>query len=77
MATTTTEMKIQAVTHSYWRSIKRGNRTFESLSDEVTDFQKKNGYSSMRAQVLYLARTDVENGVITAEEFTEITGAEY
>lgn len=30
-----------------------------------------------RNQVLALLRADVENGVITAEEFTELTGQPY
>lgn len=77
MATTTTEMKIQAVAHSYWRSIKRGKRTFESLSYELTDLQRRNGYSSMREQVLYLAKTDVVEKVITKEDFENYTGLNY
>ncbi len=70
-------MKIQSVAHSYWRRIKAGARTFESLSDEVTDFQKKNGYSSMRDQVLYLAISDVKNDVITEGQFEDYTGLVY
>ena len=70
-------MKIQSVAHSYWRRIKAGARTFESLSDEVTDFQKKNGYSSMRDQVMYLAISDVKNDVITEEQFEDYTGLVY
>lgn len=67
-----TEMKIQAVAHSYWRSIKRGNRTFESLSEE-----SKHKYPPMKSQVLYLAMSDVEEGVITEEEFEYYTGLNY
>ena len=73
----TTEIKIQAVAHSYWRSIKRGNRTFESLSEEVTEYQKKNGYLCMKEQVRYLAKTDVTNEVITAKEYEQYIGEEY
>lgn len=65
-------MKIQAIAHSYWRSIKRGNRTFDSLSDEA-----KNGYPSMKGQVRYLAKTDVENDVITEEEYIQYIGEIY
>ena len=70
-------MKIQSVAHSYWRRIKAGARTFESLSDEVTDFQKKNGYSSMRDQVMYLAISDVKNDVINEGQFEDYTGLVY
>lgn len=72
MATTTTEMKIQAVAHSYWRSIKRGKRTFESLSEE-----SKFSYPPMKEQVLYLAKADVVDNVITKEEFEQYTGLNY
>ena len=65
-------MKIQPIAHSYWRSIKRSNRTFESLSDEA-----KNGYPSMKDQVRYLAKTDVVNEVITAEEYQQYIGETY
>ena len=65
-------MKIQSVAHSYWRSIKRGARTYESLSTE-----SKLGYPPMSEQVLYLAKTDVENGVITLEQFEEYIGFPY
>lgn len=70
-------IKIQSVAHSYWRRIKAGGRTFESLSDEVTEFQKKNGYLSMREQVLYLAITDVQNEAITIAQFEDFTGLNY
>ena len=70
-------MKIQAVAHSYWRSVKRGNRTFESLADEQDLVQKRLGYPSTKEQVLYLAMSDVENGVLTEEEFEYYTGLVY
>lgn len=73
----TTEIKIQAVAHSYWRSIKRSNRTFESLSEEITDLQKEGGYLSMKDQVRHLAKTDVVNGVISAEKYEHYIGEEY
>lgn len=65
-------MKIQAIAHSYWRSVKAGNRTFNSITTEP-----RNGYPSMSDQVLYLAKTDVVNGVITIEEFLQYTGLIY
>ena len=57
-------MAIKAIAHSYWRSIKRG-RAFESIKDEVKD------------DVRTLAKLDVENGVITAEEYKTFIGEEY
>lgn len=63
---------IQSIAHSYWRRIKDNARTFESLSTEA-----KGKYPSMRDQVLHLAKTDVENGVISAEEFEHYTGLKY
>ena len=70
-------MRIQSIAHSYWRVVKAGGRTFESLSDEQDSIQKRLNYPSTREQVLYLAQTDVENGVITEEEFTYYTGLVY
>lgn len=58
-------MEVKAITHSYWRSIKRNKRTFESISDELKD------------DVLYLAKSDVANGVITEAEFQKYTGMVY
>ncbi len=70
-------MKIQSIAHSYWRVVKSGGRTFESLATEQDSIQKRLNYPSTRDQVLYLAMTDVENGVITEEEFTYYTGLVY
>lgn len=66
------EILIQSIAHSYWRRIKDGARTFESLSTEP-----KGKYPSMRDQVLYLAKTDVENDVMSKEEFEHYTGLAY
>lgn len=55
-------MEVRPIAHSYWRSIKRGKRTFDSISDEL------------KSDVLYLAKSDVENGVITEAEFEMYTG---
>ena len=68
----TQKIEIQSIAHSYWRRIKDGARTFESLSTE-----SKGKYPSMKDQVLHLAKTDVENGVISAEEFENYTGLKY
>lgn len=65
-------MVIQAVAHSYWRSVKRGKRTFESLSEE-----SKFGYPPMKDQVRYLAKCDVRDNVITEEAYKNYTGEEY
>lgn len=58
-------MAIKAIAHSYWRSIKRGARIFDSIPANVQD------------DVCTLARTDVENEVITEAEYEEITGKSY
>ena len=58
-------MTVKAIAHSYWRSIKRGNRTFESIPDSVKD------------DVRYLAQTDVQNGVISEDEYKQYIGEDY
>lgn len=58
-------MAIKAIAHSYWRTIKRGTRTFDSVPESVQD------------DVRTLARTDVENGVITADEYKDYIGEDY
>ena len=50
----------------YWRSIKRGSRTFESIPTE-----------SLKEEVKLLANQDVVDGVITAEEYEQFIGEEY
>lgn len=66
-------MKIQPIAHSYWRSIQRGSRTFESIAA----VKEKTGYPEMQEQVRYLARTDVKNGVITEEAYEQFIGEAY
>lgn len=66
-------MEVQAIAHSYWRLVKNGKRTFESLKG----VSAKSGYPSMQEQVRYLAKTDVANGVITAEEYEQYIGEAY
>ena len=66
-------MNIQAIAHSYWRKIKRGTRTFESLKI----VSAKDGFPKMQEQVRYLAKTDVVNGEITAEQYEQYIGEEY
>ena len=58
-------MAVKAIAHSYWRSIKRGSRTFESIP------------ASVKEDVRTLARADVESGEITAEEYEQYIGEEY
>lgn len=48
------------IAQSYWRLIKRERRTYESLDD------------TMKELVKTLATADVENGVITAEEYEQL-----
>ena len=56
---------VKAIAHSYWRSIKRGARTFESIPDSV------------KSDVRTLAKADVQDGVITAEEYEQYIGEAY
>lgn len=59
-------MKVNIFCHAYWRQIKCGNRTFESIPKE-----------SDREGVKMLAKTDVENGVISPEEYEALIGEPY
>ena len=58
-------MAVKAIAHSYWRSIKRGTRTFESIPDSVKE------------DVRTLAQADVQEGVITAEQYEQYIGEPY
>ena len=58
-------MAVKAIAHSYWRSIKRGTRTFESIPASVT------------ADVRTLAKADVQEGVISAEQYEQYIGEPY
>lgn len=58
-------MAIKAIAHSYWRSIKRGSRTFESIPDSVKE------------DVRTLARADVANYVITIMDYEQYIGEAY
>lgn len=58
-------MAVKAIAHSYWRSIKRGTRTFDSIPASVVE------------DVRTLARADVESGEITAEEYEAYIGEAY
>ena len=52
-------MAVKAIAYSYWRSIKRGNRTFGSIPDSVKD------------DVRTLAQADVQDGIITPEQYKQ------
>ena len=58
-------MAIKAIAHSYWRRIKDGARTFESVPASVKD------------DVRTLAQADVQEGVITAEQYEQYIGEPY
>ena len=55
-------MAVKAISHSYWRCIKRGTRTFDSLSANIA------------WDVRQLAKLDVQAGVITPEQYAELIG---
>ena len=58
-------MAVKAIANSYWRSIKRGARTFENIPDSVKD------------DVRTLAKADVVDGVITTEQYEQYIGDPY
>lgn len=58
-------MAVKAIAHSYWRRIKAGARTFESVPASVKD------------DVRALAAADVEAGVITPDEYADYIGETY
>ena len=49
----------------YWRTIKRGTRKFEDCP------------ANLQAEIKELAKQDVVEGVITAEEYAKFIGEEY
>ncbi|MEA5135719.1 MAG: hypothetical protein VB035_06225 [Candidatus Fimivivens sp.] len=55
-------MYLPAITAAYWRTIKRGGRTFESVPAEL------------KAGVTALAGEDLTNGAITPEKYAECIG---
>ena len=58
-------MAVKAIANSYWRSIKRGARTFENIPDSVKD------------DVRTLAQADVQESIITAEQYEQYIGETY
>lgn len=59
-------MEVSAISKIYWRTIKRGTRTYDSIKDET-----------VKAEVKYLAQQDVVNGEITAEQYEQYIGEVY
>ena len=55
-------MAVKAIAYSYWRRIKAGARTFDSVPESVKE------------DVITLANEDLENGVITEQEYEELIG---
>ena len=58
-------MSIKAIAHSYWRRIKDGARTYDSVPNSVKE------------DVKILARQSVETGEITTEEYASIIGEDF
>ena len=58
-------MAISAIAQAYWRKVKSGERTYESVP------------SSKAGEVLILAKTDVQHGVITQADFYNLIGVAY
>ncbi len=56
---------MNAVAVSYWRSIKRGIRTYFNTPD------------ALRGDVKELARMDVANGVVSVQEYKRLIGEDY
>ena len=58
-------MAVNPIAYSYWRRIKDGARTFDSVPD------------SIKEDVKTVAKEDVVNGVITADEYKTLIGEDY
>ena len=56
---------MKAIAHAYWRQIKRGTKTFESIPSTVKD------------DVKTLAKADVADGLITEEDYKSYIGEKY
>ena len=59
-------MPVSAISKIYWRTIKRGTRTYDSIKDEI-----------IKVEVKYLAQQDVASSEITAQRYKELIGEEY
>ena len=58
-------MTINPIARSYWRLIKAGTRTLISVPANV------------RPSVMELAKQDVDNNIITPEQYKEFIGLDY
>ena len=58
-------MAVKAIAHSYWRRIKTGSRTFDTVPDSVKD------------DVRTLAKMEVADGVITEDVYETLIGEAY
>lgn len=58
-------MTVKPIAKSYWRLIKSGSRTFDSVPDSVKD------------DVKTLAKEDVVHGVISPDQYKNFIGEEY
>lgn len=56
---------VKAIAHSYWRRIKAGARKFANVPESVKE------------DVRTLAKADVQDGVISTEEYLDFIGEEY
>lgn len=58
-------MATSAISAAYWRKVKAGERTYESVP------------AAKSADVLILAKSDVAQNVITSDDFKNIIGTDY
>lgn len=58
-------MAIKPIAYSYWRRIKANGRTYASVP------------ASVKVDVKALAILDVQNGIITTDEYQTYIGKEY
>lgn len=65
-------MAIKAIAYSYWRSIRRGARTFESVLNSP-----KESVRGLADDIRTLAKDDVASGEITAADYENFIGEAY
>jgi len=65
-------MEVKAISHSYWRQIKAGARTFEGVAGS-----SKAAVGDRAPEIRFLAQSDVAGGIITPEEYAEYIGETY
>lgn len=59
-------MEITAIVKIYWRTIKRGTRSYSDIKD-----------ASIQEGVKALAKLDVANNIITEEQYIQFIGEIY